>query len=111
MTILDEKGDPINAPMSGSWTALIPTLVQVAAKAPQPEAREFAMAQLLKLGEIVDRHIAQLEALAAALPPRDKDRRCPECGVRGGAHAWGCPLGTKADDDDAEIEEDGDNGC
>lgn len=51
-----------------TWTKLIPGLVATAAKAPQKEARDFAMSQLMLLGEIVDRHIANLEALEKALP-------------------------------------------
>lgn len=71
-----------------TWTEAVPRLVQVAARAPQKEAREFAMGQLMLLAEIVDRHIAQLQALHDSLP--DKDAVCADCGVRG-AHAEGCP--------------------
>ena len=73
-----------------TWRGLIPSLVTTAAKAPTKEARDFAMGQLLLLGEIVDRHIANLSVLAQSLPAPTEDTtgiipappaQWPECGT------------------------------
>ena len=96
------QGKPPLAPFT--WREAVPRLVQVAAKAPQPEAREFAMQQLLLLAEIVDRHIAQLQALHDALP--DKEQRCADCGVRGGAHAFECSSANEGVQEEGDTDAD-----
>lgn len=87
---------PTEGDKAFTWTEAVPRLVQVASRAPQEEARKFAMGQLMLLAQIVDRHIAQLQALHDALPDKDKNKICPECGARG-THMYGCQTGAPND--------------
>jgi hypothetical protein len=83
-----------NTEKTTTWASLVPTLVSVAASAPQPQARAFALGQLVRLGQIVDEHIARLRELEKA-PTRARDDGedvCAECGVGAGEHAYGCPA-------------------
>jgi hypothetical protein len=99
MTILNQAGAPVSSkPVKITWTAILPALVETAAKAPQPAAREFAMGQLLLLAGIVDQHIEHLEGLRDAVEgTRSASANtgasdpCPDCGIRG-SHTSGCPL-------------------